>query len=1155
MGNFDFVAPDWPEIASEAARAEFYTYGDPRSSLFYARRTVELSVYWLYRADASLKRPYKDDLSSLLHEPTFKRLVGDAVLTKMNLIRKRGNDAVHKTYALTNQDSLAIVRELFHTLHWLATRYASTPEHRPMRGKPFDAASIPKPQPGLISKTKAELAKALDENAVKDAALAAKEAESEQLRAENAALKAQVALVKAANAAVPDTHDYNEAETRDQFIDQLLREAGWDPRDEHAIEFEVGDLEGTPSGVGRVDYVLWGDDGRPLGLIEAKRTKRDPRSGQQQAKLYADALERRFGMRPVIFTSNGYEHWIWDDAPAGTGHPPREVQGFYTKDELTRLQQRRQPGVRHPLASIDIDAQIVERTYQHQAIRAVTEAFERDRERHALLVMATGSGKTRTVIGLVDLLTRANHVKTVLFLADRKALVTQAANAFKEHLPGSPTVNLLDARDVEGRVYVSTYPTMLGLLNRGGDTAGDGTAELRRFGPGFFDLIVIDEAHRSVYQKYGAIFDYFDAPLVGLTATPKDEVDHNTYRLFRLEDGVPTFSYELGTAIDEGYLVPPVAHRIESKFVRSGIRYDDLTDEQKEDWDLTEWGEDGVIPDRIEAESVNRWLFNEDTVDRVLGILMTEGRTVAAGDRLGKTIVFAKNIDHARFIQQRFDENYPEYAGHFAQVIVSSDDRAQNLIEQFGRPDAAPHIAISVDMLDTGIDVPEIVNLVFFKAVFSKSKYWQMIGRGTRLRRDIYGPGEDKRDFIVFDVGGNIEYFNQDVPEAAGSSARSLHGRLFDARLALITEIDRADVGGGAGTFVGTADRELRTGLAERLQRVVAEMSEHNVLVRPHRRLVERFARGDAWQGDAAALAEASALAELPSAALVADTDERAKRFDLLVLRAQLGVLTADAGFAQARDRIRALASALGEQRSIPAVAKHLDLIDAVAGEEWWQDVTLPLLELVRTRLRELVKLIDVSRQAPVYTDFDDEVRSEAGEFVFAAPGVDSARFRAKLYAYLVAHENHVVLRKLRTGKQLTATDVEELERMLREGGEFGASDLADLDAAAAAAKGLGRFIRSIVGLERSAAQEALAEFVSHQRLGARQISFVDLIVDRLAHDGSVPIDALYEDQRYRRIAETGPEELFGDSGVDELVAVLRSIEIAADPVESLRSA
>ena len=249
--------------------------------------------------------------------------------------------------------------------------------------------------------------------------------------------------------------------------------------------------------------------------------------GQQQAKLYADCLEQQFGRRPVIFYTNGYQHWIWDDA---AGYPPREVQGFYTRDELELMVQRRH--TRLPLAGAAVNTAIVERPYQVRAIKAVGEAFDA-KQREALLVMATGSGKTRTVIALVEQLMKANWVKRVLFLADRKALVNQATNAFKAHLPAATTVNLVTEKVTDGRVYVSTYPTMLNLINEV-DEAG------RRFGPGYFDLIVIDEAHRSVYAKYGAIFDYFDGMLVGLTATPKDEVDHNTYRLFHLEDGVPT---------------------------------------------------------------------------------------------------------------------------------------------------------------------------------------------------------------------------------------------------------------------------------------------------------------------------------------------------------------------------------------------------------------------------------------------------------------------------------------------------------------------------------------------------------------------------------------------------------------------------------------
>jgi type I restriction enzyme R subunit len=423
------------------------------------------------------------------------------------------------------------------------------------------------------------------------------------------------------------------------------------------------------------------------------------------------------------------------------------------------------------------------RPYQQRAIRAIAKHFEEDGERKALLVMATGSGKTRTVIALVDLLMRAGWLKRVLFLADRVALVNQAAGAFKAHLPDSAPVNLVTERTSEGRVFLSTYPTMMNLI----DGKQDGKA---KFGPGHFDLIVIDEAHRSVYQRFRAIFEYFDSFLVGLTATPKDEIDKNTYSLFDLEDGVPTDAYSLDEAVAEGVLVPPKAISVPLRIVRSGLRYDDLSDEEKDQWDMLEWGEE-EIPDTVEAAEVNKRLFNADTVDLVIAHLMQNGLKVEGGDRLGKTIIFAKNQAHAQFIEARFNAAYPNLAGHFARVITyETGAYAQTLIDDFSKKNAAPHIAISVDMLDTGIDVPEIVNLVFFKQVRSKTKFWQMMGRGTRLCPDLFGPGQDKEYFRVFDFCQNLEFFGANPEIKEVGVAKSLTERLFAARLDLIRSLD-----------------------------------------------------------------------------------------------------------------------------------------------------------------------------------------------------------------------------------------------------------------------------------------------------------------------------------------------------------------------------
>jgi type I restriction enzyme R subunit len=888
MSQFAFLQAEFPEFFGYAAKAEGLAHADPRGSAFYCRLALETAVNWLYRHDRTLKDPYEPTLAAHLAEPSFQALVGRTLAVKARYVKDTGNAGAHGKTISAGQAATAL-RELFHVAYWLARNYARGP--KPAAEAAFHIDALPR-----LAQVSATTLAQLREIAgrfkqtveAREAAEAARRISEEgraALEAELKALQAEIAAAKAANQAVADTHDYSEAETRDLFIDLLLREAGFDPRAPEVAEVKVTGMPNRP-GEGFVDYVLRGDDGKPLALVEAKRTRKDPRIGQQQAKLYADCLEAQYGQRPIIFYTNGYDHWIWDD----TRHPPRPVQGFLKKDELALMIQRR--ATRKPLASEDIDRNIVERFYQQRAIRRVAEAFERDRLRKALVVMATGAGKTRTVIALADLLMRANWAKRVLFLADRKALVRQATNAFKAHLPGAATVNLLEERNQEGRVYVSTYPTMMGLIDEAG-------AEGRRFGVGHFDLIVIDEAHRSVYRKYRAIFEYFDSLLIGLTATPKDEVDRDTYRLFDLQTGVPTDTYGLDEAVQDGFLVPPKAVSLTTDFLDRGIRYDQLSDEEKEAWDALEWDEEGTVPGAVDPPALNKWLFNADTVDRVLEHLMTQGIKVEDGDRLGKTIIFAKNHDHAAFIAARFDANYPHLAGHFARVIDFQTNYAQSLIDAFSDPGKVPHIAISVDMLDTGIDIPEVLNLVFFKPVRSKTKFWQMIGRGTRLRPNLFGPGRHKEFFFIFDWCRNFEFFNQNPDVTEGAAADSLAKRLFAARVELVAEVDRKQpilpqtgpyepiptpmlYAGERGSQVDRAAElgGLRNDFAANLRNEIAGMSLDNFLVRPQRRYVEKYAGPEAWKRiDADAQHELTEhVAGLPST--VIDDDLAAKQFD-----------------------------------------------------------------------------------------------------------------------------------------------------------------------------------------------------------------------------------------------------------------------------------
>ncbi|WP_433345645.1 DEAD/DEAH box helicase family protein [Micromonospora sp. CA-111912] len=1132
MSNFAFLRAEWPELLDEALRAERLAVADPRGSCFYARRTLELALGWLFDADATLAKPYKTDLSAKIHEPTLRKLVGIDLQIKMNVIRKQGNRAVHERTPVRHTESVPVLRELFHVTYWIARHYTRDQAQVPANALAFDPGLIPRPIPSQVrQQTQAELKALADKLATQDAALAAERKRSATLDAELAKLRAEIAAAKAANEARPDDHDYDEAQTRDLFIDLLLAEAGWRLDGPDDREFEVTGMP-NKTGTGYVDYVLWGDDGKPLAVVEAKRARRDATAGQQQAKLYADCLEQRYGQRPVIFYTNGYDIWLWDD----TAYPPRPVQGFYTKDELQLLIQRR--ATRLPLADVPIKGEIVERHYQHRAIRKIGEAFERDRQRQALVVMATGAGKTRTVIALIDVLMRANWIKRVLFLADRTALVNQAVNAFKTHLPEAATVNLVTEKDTEGRVYVSTYPTMMGLIN---ETASGG----RRFGPGYFDLVIIDEAHRSVYQKYRAIFSWFDSLLIGLTATPRNEIDRNTYSLFHLEDGVPTDHYDLDEAVKEGYLVPPRAFSVTTEFQRRGIRYDDLSEEEKDEWDSLDWGDDGP-PDSVDADALNKWVFNGTTVDNVLETLMTHGHHVAGGDRIGKTIIFARNQAHADFIQRRFDLAYPTHTGHRARVITHKTEYAQSLIDDFSQQEKDPHIAISVDMLDTGIDVPEVVNLVFCKPVRSKSKFLQMIGRGTRLCKDLYGPGQHKKNFVVFDFCQNFEYFNQNPKPAEGKLGESLTERLFKAQLDLIYRLDQrlpTDAGPGTEADGTQSEAGLRWDLARNLHARVENIHLESFVVRPKRRLVEYYVDFVRWHRlTPEAVDEIGGnLAGLPTS--VKDEDETAKRFDLMVLRLQLGQFQVVPTYDRLRRQVQEIASTLLEQTSIPAVREQQQLLDEVAGDEWWQDVTLPMLELMRRRLRGLVRLISRSKRAIVYTDFSDEL----GEISVVSLndiriGTNFERFRAKARVYLRAHEDHLALQKLRRNKQLSPTDLDELERMLAASG--GGTE--DIDRARRSSDGLGLFVRSLVGLDREAANEAFSEFLAGRTLTANQISFINLIIAHLTQNGVMAPERLYESP-FSDIAPD-PESVFPSADVDRLITILNSVRDTAAP-------
>ncbi len=1128
MSNFAFLPPAFKDLAEASRKAEAQIMGDPRAACFHARFALEAAVRWLYRYDTSLRMPYDTSLGAMIHDPGFRNLLPEAVFQKARIIQQVGNQAVHEPRPIRQYDAQQVVKELHHFCYWLTRTYAP---QAGLDGATWSDARVPQPVTSTAAVPRKEL-----ESLEKQLEVQVKEAlkqqqEKDALDAELQILRAHLAEAKAAAEAKPDTHDYSEAQTRHYLIDLELKRAGWlldQPRDK---EFEVTGMP-NPTGKGYVDDVLWGDDGKPLGLVESKKTTVDARVGQQQAKLYADCLEALYGQRPVIFYTNGYQTWLWDD----TAYPPRRVSGFYKKEELARLILRR--GTRKPFSAVPINGVIVERYYAKRAITSIGEHFTK-KQRKGLLVMATGTGKTRVAIALVDVLQRANWAKRILFLADRISLVNQAGNAFKEHLPDSSPVNLVTEKHTEGRVYVCTYPTMMGLI----DVTDGGTA---RFGVGHFDLIIIDEAHRSVYQRYREIFRYFDCLLVGLTATPREQVDRNTYELFDLEEGVPTDAYELDRAVSDEFLVPPQVRQVDLRFPRDGIHYDDLSDAEKAEWESLDWGDGpgiGGAPDTVQASAINNWLFNTDTVDKVLQHLMKEGLKVEGGDRLGKTIIFARNHDHAKFIEERFNFHYPQYAGHFARVIDHQAKYPQSLIDDFTIKDKAPHIAISVDMLDTGIDVPEVVNLVFFKPVYSKIKFWQMIGRGTRLCKNLFGPGQDKEHFRIFDFCFNFDYFRENPNGIEGGGGEALGTRLFKSRVQLLAALQQTPELEPSGA--------LGAGLTNTLHTEVRGMNPDNFMVRAHLQQVEKFKDRASWDS----LTEmdiheiGNHVAGLPSQF---ETDGiEARFFDLSALRMQIALVEQDAGaFESTRRKVIEIAAGLEEKDAIPAVKAQLEYLRAIQTPEFWESIDLAALEDLRHRLRGLVQFLDKSKRKIVYTNFKDEVIGVRDEEVIVMPKMTGTQYAKKVEEYLRSHQDEIAIQRLRTNQPLTPTDLQSLEKTLLSIGEDEGPRLLTSMLQIHEMPTLAHLVRRIVGMDRNAAKTAFSAFLEDRTLNAQQMRFVEMVIDQLTARGFMEPAALYE-APFNSIHAGGLEELFAgkptiiDSLFQTLAETLPKVNVA----------
>ena len=1110
--NFEMLRTRWPELATLAGFAEKYVYTDASSALIKLRIYCEHLVEGIYQTH-NLPLPYQRNLFDLLAEESFKGTVPKVVLDKLHQIRLDGNKAAHGKPTQSNI-ALGSLKDAWDLGCWYFLTYGG--------GKVDECPDFKEPP---AEDTKAKLKK---EKKVALEKLAAQEVQLQELlqqvdtlrvQAQAAArTEAELLAFKSAGKKAADALKFDETTTRKRLIDKQLTDpaVGWDidpnggNTSEVTMEEEVP-FQPTQSGIGYADYVLWDDSGKPLAVIEAKKTAISPDKGRTQARLYADGLEKKHGQRPVIFYTNGFDIFIWEDAQ---NYPPRQIFGFYSKDSLQYLVRQRQ--TRQPLVTVKAKKEIIgERLYQIQAIQQICERFSKN-YRKALVVQATGTGKTRVAVALTDVLVRANWGLRVLFLCDRLELRKQAKNTFTDFMNEPLTyVTARTSQDRNKRIYLGTYPAMMKIF--------------QTFDTGFFDLIIADESHRSIYNRYQDLFKWFDCLQVGLTATPVDKINRNTFKLFECQDKNPTAYYSLEQAIEEKYLVPYEVYTHTTEFLRSGIKFAQLSDEQKEE--LEDAGEN---PEAFNYDSkdIDKKIFNRDTNREIIRNLMENGIRDGEGQLPGKTIIFARNHNHAVLLAQVFDELYPQYGGKFCQVIDNYDPRAEQLIDDFKDPANPLTIAVSVDMLDTGIDIPEAVNLVFAKPVFSWVKFWQMIGRGTRLCKDLFGPGKDKTKFRIFDHWGNFERFEIPRPEADPAPSKSTLQMVFEARINL------------AETALAKADLDTLRDTVELIRKDINSLPDDTIAVREKwkekntmltKGVLDQFA-------PSTVIALRNDIAPLMQWVYTRDHKD-AYAFDLLTTNAQNELLRQSGRFTDYRDQIQDKVSGL--LMHLNPVRAKVDLIKKVQSSDFWDQVDTVALEEMRQGLRSIMHHRQKGSEPqplPKTIDVAD------GEVELARRTSNIRSIDMQLYRQLVEEtleklfDTSPALQKIRRGEPVSEKDLTSLSSLvLTQNPDVNLELLKEFFPDSALP--LDFIIRTIVGMEPAAVEKRFASFARHFSENSRQTLFLRLLKNHIQKYGIITVDKLYEEP-FTTIASDGLDGVFAEEAqIDELINIIETFQ------------
>lgn len=1110
--NFEFLRPENELLANLGGLAEAVLHIDPGSALTRLRSFAEELTKGIYKEERLPRMP-QSSFYDLVRNSVFEDCVSKSLIHQINFLRIQGNDTAHGAEGDIRNAQMALG-----TAHQLACYIAlkyygkKSDDFSTLKDIKDPTAELNKLQKSVstyqkeLNKQQEELQRVMDE---------LERERTKNIEKLEAPAKPDQQKRKQQSQQVADSLQWNEAKTRTMLIDAMLLQAGWDIGNSEQVgqEFEVV-FPNNPSGKGYVDYVLWSDNGQPLAVIEAKKSgNTNLQAGREQARLYADSFELMGYQRPVIFYTNGYETFIWDDHQYNTYRP---VYGFYSKNSLDYLIYQRHYRAAE-LEKFNPDLTIADRPYQIEAIKTVARHFQ-DQRRKALIIQATGTGKTRVAIALAELLLRTGWCKRVLFLCDRKELRVQADEAFKQNLPSEPRCVIGETNQIDqaARIYIATYP---GMMNR-----------FAQLDVGFFDLIVADESHRSIYNKYRDLFAYFDSLQVGLTATPVKFISRNTFDVFDCEPTNPTFEFGLDAAINNEppYLAPFKVKDLTTDFLRDGIHYKDLTEEQQRQLE-EDLGEEQAKKTTIAGKDIGRKIFSESTDRIILENLINNGIKDETGSLVGKTIVFAQRQDHAEHLEKLFCKLYPQYGTKVCKVIHNAIPHVESLIKEFKKPNNEFRIAISVDMLDTGIDVPEVVNLVFAKPVKSFVKFWQMIGRGTRLRPNLFGPGKNKTEFLIFDHYGNFDFFEQEYQEPDDTGSKSLLQTTFEARLELAqvalkqNQADAFDVA------------------IELLRADINDLPDDSIAVRRQLRVVHELQQTELLKTLNAKTQHQLAEIIAPLMAARVLRDKHATAFDKLIATIQRCLVEQASCFDDGRDQLLREIDKLAI--TILAVRQKDAVIAEVRSADFWLNPSITKLEHARKELRGIMKYRQQATP-PGYetatTRTGDGGVREVDREVKIAGANEAMLYRRKLKDILEQMiEANPTLQKIRKGDIIAEFELKSLTSTILTSHPGVSLDVLN-DFYGRTADQLHLTVREIIGLDPQAIEEHFKNFLhAHPTLTAQQVRFMNLLKNYIAQHGSIVVDKLYEPP-FDSISHEGIDGVFTPEDVSELVVLIR---------------